>query len=183
VRRTQVAAGVCHNGTVTHDAARLLRALALATVLGVTASACGATPVSAPTTKPTTTVASSTTSTTSATTTTTATTVLVPTTTAAVVPPAPQPTAETAANALVANWASGNRAVALRVATPDAVATLFAVPYPRGLAFDRGCTSAFPPIVCTYGPPAGGPTNAAIYQLYATQAPAGWYIGRVQIES
>jgi hypothetical protein len=100
-----------------------------------------------------------------------------------VVPPAPQPSAEIAANALVGYWASGNRATALRVATPQAVATLFAVPYPPGLAINRGCTSAFPPLICTYGPPGGGPTNAAIYQLYATQTPAGWYVSRVQIET
>ena len=104
------------------------------------------------------------------------------TTVAPVVPPAPQPSPETAANALVGYWASGNRATALRVATPQAVATLFAVHYPSGLAINRGCTTAFPPIICTYGAPGGGPENAPIYQLYETQAPGGWYVSSVQIQ-
>jgi hypothetical protein len=106
-----------------------------------------------------------------------------PTTAAPAVPVAPQPAPETAANALVAAWANGDMTTALRVATSDAVSTLFAVHYPRGEAINRGCTSAFPPIVCTYGPPAGGPTNASIYQLYESQAPGGWYVSSVRIES
>ena len=68
------------------------------------------------------------------------------------------------------------------MATPQAVATLFAVRYPSGLAINRGCTSAFPPIICTFGAPGGGPTNAPIYQLYESQAPGGWYVGSVQIQ-
>jgi hypothetical protein len=162
--------------------ARPVRAVACLAVMGLTAAACGSAHASSPTTRPTTTTAPSTTTTQAPTTTTTA-PPPVPTTAPAVVPLAPQPSAEIAANALVANWASGNRGVALQVATPDAVNTLFAVPYPRGLAINRGCTSAFPPLVCTYGPPAGGPVNAAIYQLYATQAPAGWYVSKVVIET
>ena len=114
---------------------------------------------------------------------TTTTTVPVPTTAVPVIPPAPQPSPEAAANALVGYWASGNRTTALRVATPQAVATLFAVPYPSGLAINRGCTSAFPPIICTFGAPGGGPTNAPIYQLFESQAPGGWYVSSVQIQS
>jgi hypothetical protein len=99
-----------------------------------------------------------------------------------VVPPAPQPSPDAAANALVGYWASGNRTTALRVATPQAVATLFAVAYPSGLAINRGCTSAFPPIICTFGAPGGGPVNAPIYQLLETQAPGGWYVSSVEIQ-
>ena len=157
--------------------------MVFASALGVTAAACGTSQASAPPTQPTTTAAPTTTTTAAPTTTTTATTLPAPTTTAPVVPPAPQPSAEIAANALVGYWATGNRATALRVATPDAVATLFAVPYPPGLAINGGCTSAFPPLICTYGPPGGGPTNAAIYQVYVTQTPAGWYVSKVQIET
>ncbi len=151
-------------------------------MLGVTATACGTSKAAAPTTQPTTTAATATTLQTIPPASTTSTTVPVPTTAAPVIPPAPQPTAEAAANALVGYWASGNRTTALRVATPQAVTTLFAVPYPSGLAVDRGCTSAFPPIICTFGAPGGGPTNAPIYQLYESQAPGGWYVGSVQIQ-
>jgi hypothetical protein len=147
-------------------------------VLGVTATACGTSKAAAPTT----TAATATTLQTIPPASTTSTTVPVPTTAAPVIPPAPQPTAEAAANALVGYWASGNRTTALRVATPQAVTTLFAVPYPSGLAVNRGCTSAFPPIICTFGAPGGGPTNAPIYQLYESQAPGGWYVGSVQIQ-
>ena len=63
-----------------------------------------------------------------------------PTTTTQAVPVAPQPTPEAAARALVeSGWARGNRPVALSVATVNAVDTLFAVPYPPGLAVNRGC--------------------------------------------
>jgi hypothetical protein len=82
----------------------------------------------------------------------------------------------------VGYWASGNRASAARVATSQAIATLFAVPYPSGLAINRGCTSAFPPLICTFGAPGGGPTNAPIYQLYELQAAGGWYVNSVQIQ-
>ncbi|MGD0380212.1 MAG: hypothetical protein ABSC30_09535 [Acidimicrobiales bacterium] len=160
---------------------------AVMVVLGVTATACSSTPSAAPTT----TTPSVTTTTVVPVTTTVAPTTTapggfvplsVPTTAAPVVPPAPQPTAEDAANALVGYWADGNRASALRVATPDAVSTLFASAYPSGLAVNRGCTDAFPPIICTYGAPGGGPTNAPIYQLYESQAPGGWYVGSVKIQ-
>ncbi|HVA03746.1 MAG TPA: hypothetical protein VMU64_08340 [Acidimicrobiales bacterium] len=159
---------------------RSVGAAATVCVLGVIASACGGSKAPAPTTQP-----SQTTTTTLQTippAPSTTTTAPVPTTAAPVIPPAPQPTAEAAANALVGYWASGNRTTALRVATPQAVSTLFAVKYPSGLAINRGCTSAFPPIICTFGAPGGGPINAPIYQLYESQAPGGWYVGSVQIQ-
>jgi len=133
-------------------------------ILGVTATGCSTSETSAPTTRPTTSART-------------------PTTTTLATPGAPQPNAENAASALVSSWASGNKTKALSVATSQAVATLFAVPYTSGLVIDRGCTSAFPPIVCTYGPPGGGPPNAPIYQLYVSQTPEGWYVSSVQIES
>ena len=101
--------------------------------------------------------------------------------TTSTIPAALQPSAEAAANALVSAWASGNKAQALSVATTQAVDSLFAIPYPTGLAIARGCTTAFPPIVCTYGPPGGGPTNASIFQLLVTQASDGWYVSSVQV--
>jgi hypothetical protein len=151
-------------------------------VLGVTATACSSPKASAPTTQATTTTIAATTTTTGSAVTIPPATVPVPTTAAPVVPPAPQPSAEDAADALVAYWSEGNRTTALRVATSQAVSTLFAVPYPSGLAINRGCTDAFPPIICTYGAPGGGPTNAPIYQLYETQAPGGWYVSSVEIQ-
>jgi len=163
---------------------RSLRAAAVVAVLGVAATACGApkaTSSSTTTTALTTTTASTPIQTIPPASSTT-TTAAAPTTTAAVVPPAPQPSPEAAADALVSYWSSGNRTTALRVATPAAVATLFAVKYPSGLAINRGCTTAFPPIICTYGAPGGGPVNAPIYQLYETQAPGGWYVSSVQIQ-
>ena len=151
--------------------------------LGVTAAACGTTKAADPTTQPTTTtVADPTTIATIPPAPTTTTTIAVPTTAAPVIPPAPQPSPDAAANALVGYWASGNRATALRVATPQAVATLFAVKYPDGLAINRGCSSAFPPIICTFGAPGGGPVNAPIYQLLESQAPGGWYVSSVEIQ-
>jgi hypothetical protein len=83
----------------------------------------------------------------------------------------------------VSSWASGNRARALSVATAQSVATLFAVPYPNGLAISRGCTSSFPPLVCTYGPPGGGNSNDPIYQISVSQTAGGWYVSTVRIES
>ena len=164
---------------------RSLGAVAAVAVVSLAAAGCGTSKAAPPTTR----VATGPTTTASATTiqtippaSSTTTTAAVPTTTAAVVPAAPQPNPEAAANALVGYWASGNRATALRVATPQAVATLFAVHYPNGLAINRGCTTAFPPIICTFGAPGGGPVNAPIYQLYETQAPGGWYVSSVQIQ-
>ncbi|HEY5024886.1 MAG TPA: hypothetical protein VII76_07910 [Acidimicrobiales bacterium] len=162
---------------------RSFRATAVVAVLAVTATACGTSKAATPTTGPTTTGATTTAPIqTIPPASTTTTTVPVPTTAPPVIPPAPQPTPEAAANALVSYWASGNRTTALRVATPQAVATLFAVRYPSGLAINRGCSSAFPPIICTFGAPGGGPVNAPIYQLYESQAPGGWYVGSVQIQ-
>ena len=89
--------------------------------------------------------------------------------------------AGSAATALVSSWSTGNRATALTVATPEAVATLFAVPYSSGLAEDRGCSSTFVPIVCTFGPPGGANPNDPIYQIYVSQAAGGWYVSSVKV--
>ena len=113
-----------------------------------------------------------------------------PTTSAPATPPtttwiatAPQPNAAAAAAALVSDWATTNRAGARSVATPQAIAAIFSAPYPGNAAIDRGCTSDFPPIVCTYGPPGGGPSTDPLYQIYVTQSPSGWYVSSVTVES
>lgn len=105
------------------------------------------------------------------------------TTTAPAIPVAPQPSAEQAADALVANWAAGNRPVALSVATQGAVDTLFAVNYTSGLAIDRGCSDGAAPVTCTFGPPGGGNPDDPIYSLTVAQAPNGWYVSSVTVES
>ena len=160
---------------------RSLRAVAGLAALGLLAAACSSTPASAPTTSTSTTGAPGATSTTAATTTTTG-----PppsTTTAPAIPTGLQSSAANAANALVAAWAANNQARALSVATSQAVTTLFADKYPGSLAGSRGCSSSFQPIVCTYGPPGGGPSNAPIFQIYSSEVSGGWYVSSVQIES
>jgi hypothetical protein len=122
--------------------------------------------------------AGSTTTTTKSTTTTTA----VSTTTASV-PSAPQPSAAVAAAALISSWAAGNRAEALTVATASAVTTLFAGHYTSGLAIDRGCSDAFSPIVCDYGPPGGAAPTDPIYEIDVVHAPTGWYVTSVTINN
>jgi hypothetical protein len=105
------------------------------------------------------------------------------TTTTALLPTALKPGAEDAATALVSNWAAGNRAAALTVATPAAVTALFATPYTSGLAIDRGCSTSFSPIVCTFGPPGGASPTDPIFEIDVTQAPGGWYVSSVSTEN
>jgi hypothetical protein len=155
---------VCHNGAMT-TFARSLGAAAAVTALALTATACSSAKTPVPTTQST--IAP--------------TTVPIPTTTTFAIPEAPQPSAQDAASALVADWASGDMAKATTVATSVAVSTLFADPYPNGLAINRGCSTGSSPITCTFGPPGGGPTNDPIFQIMASQLPAGWYVSSVQI--
>ncbi len=103
------------------------------------------------------------------------------TTTTTGLPATRQPSAEAAATAFVADWAAGNRSAALAFSTPAAVTTLFAVPYPEGLAISRGCSTAFLPIVCTYGPPGGAPPTDPIYEIYLSQTAAGWYVSSTKV--
>jgi hypothetical protein len=98
------------------------------------------------------------------------------------VPPAGQPTPDAAAAGLIAAWAAGDRATASTVATPGAVASLFAVRYPgAGLAIPRGCTSEFQPIVCTYGPPGGASPSDQVFEISVSQGPTGWYVSSVRV--
>lgn len=105
------------------------------------------------------------------------------TTTAPPLPTALKPNGADAAAALVSAWASGNRAEALTVATPAAVNTLFAEHYSSGLVIDRGCSMAFSPIVCTYGPPGGASPTDPIYEIDATQVASGWYVSSATMEN
>jgi hypothetical protein len=105
-----------------------------------------------------------------------------PTTTTTTLPNAPLSSGEAAANALVADWAQGNRTSALGVATPSAVTALFAIPYPpSGDAINRGCTTGSAPVTCTFGPNGGANPNLPIYSLTVLQEPSGgWYVSAAQ---
>jgi len=105
------------------------------------------------------------------------------TTTTMALPTALQPGAEAAATTLVSNWAAGNRTAALTVATQAAVTTLFAVPYASGQALDRGCSTSFTPIVCTFGPPGGASPTDPIYEIDVSQTAGGWYVSSVKIDN
>jgi hypothetical protein len=95
---------------------------------------------------------------------------------------APQPSPDLAAAQLVEAWAEGKRAAAASVASPPAVAALFAAAYPgQSLALSRGCSSQFLPIVCTYGPPGGASPNDALFQVDASPTAGGWYVSSVRV--
>jgi hypothetical protein len=104
-------------------------------------------------------------------------------TTTAPVPSAPQPSAAVAAAALIASWAAGNHAEALTVGTASAVSTLFAGHYASGLVIDRGCSDAFSPIVCDYGPPGGAAPTDPIYAIDVVHGPTGWYVTSVTVNN
>lgn len=76
---------------------------------------------------------------------------------------------------------AGDRVQAQTVATAPAVATLFAASYQGQPLNDRGCTDAFPPLVCSWGPYAGG--HGALYQVQVSADANRWYVSGVVIES
>jgi hypothetical protein len=112
-----------------------------------------------------------------------ATSLTAPPTTTLAIPPKLSQSAVAAAAALVSSWANSDRASALTVATESAVATLFAAPYSSGLVIDRGCSDAFSPIVCTYGPEGGASPTDPIYEIYVSKTPEGWYVSSTKIEN
>ncbi|MGH9122121.1 MAG: hypothetical protein ACRDYC_09285, partial [Acidimicrobiales bacterium] len=67
-----------------------------------------------------------------------------------VVPSKPQSSDASAAEILVAAWASDNTAEADTVALPTAVSTLFAIQYPVNNLQDLGCTDIANPATCSY---------------------------------
>lgn len=96
------------------------------------------------------------------------------------VPPAPASSSEGAAVALTSAWGSGDRARAAQVATPAAVATLFALPYPRDNLQFRSCSNGSPS-TCTYRNTAS--STGEIYDLVVVQVTRGWYVTDVQHET
>ncbi len=105
------------------------------------------------------------------------------TTTTLAIPTALKPGAEAAATALISSWETGSKTAALAVATQAAVTPLFAQTYASGMAEDRGCSTAFSPIVCTFGPPGGASPTDPIYEVSVSQAPGGWYVSSVKVEN
>ena len=100
--------------------------------------------------------------------------------TAPAVPSSPQSSSEGAAVALTSAWSSGDRARAAQVATPDAVATLFAIPYPRDNLQFRSCSNGSPS-TCTYRNTAS--SAGEIYDLVVVQGAKGWYVMTIQHET
>jgi len=58
---------------------------------------------------------------------------------------------------------------------------LHATPYANQPLNDRGCTTAFPPLICTWRPYAGG--RGSIYQVSVSPIRGRWYVNAVTIES
>ncbi len=95
-------------------------------------------------------------------------------------PATPQPSPDGAAAALISDWSTGNRTAAAAVASPPAVAGLFAHPYPGGYLQARGCTDpSANPGTCTYADRNSG----SLFEIGVTHLPAGWYVSTVNVES
>ncbi|MGH9116258.1 MAG: hypothetical protein ACRDWW_10585 [Acidimicrobiales bacterium] len=110
---------------------------------------------------------------------TTTTTVAAPTTTAPWGPTALQPSPFAASTRLVQAWAAGDREAAGTIASPPAVAALFASAYPAGNLQSRGCTQGANPGTCTYR----NTVTNGIYEIGVTDGPGGWYVSSVTPES
>jgi hypothetical protein len=94
-------------------------------------------------------------------------------------PTAPQPSPDAAASRLVSAWSTNNRPAALAVASPQAVDTLFAQPYPAGYLQSRGCTTGANPATCTYR----NTKTDGIYQIGVSSGASGWYVSAVTPET
>ncbi|HET6914847.1 MAG TPA: hypothetical protein VFH56_02040 [Acidimicrobiales bacterium] len=92
---------------------------------------------------------------------------------------APQPSPDSAAARLISAWSTGNQALARTVASPSAVSTLFAQPYPAGYLQARGCTTGANPGTCTYR----NTRTDAIYEIQVTSGASGWYVSAVTPET
>lgn len=95
-------------------------------------------------------------------------------------PSSPQKTQDAAAAHLVAAWKAGDRVSALTDATPAAVDSTFAQPYPAGGVQFRSCSNAVAgPSFCDYRIFATG----ALLELSVSMTPGGWEISAAQFES
>lgn len=173
-RRSALAAGAVVAGAVVLAACGAGRHTAVPTTVttGRPKSVTSASPATA---------ASTTTTTASAATTTRAARTATSRTATVPLPPDPQPTAEGAADLFMQSWIDGNRAGSVSVAVRSAVAALYARPYANQPLNDRGCTTAFQPLICTWGPYGGG--SGSIYQISVSAVGSRWYVSAVTIES
>lgn len=113
-----------------------------------------------------------------------ATTITAPPTSAAPAPTttiysatAPQASPDLAGSHLLAAWRTGDRAAALTAATPAAVDTVFAKPYPAGGVQPRSCAQAVAgPSACVYR------VNSGLLSLDAVAAGGGWIIQAATFE-
>lgn len=95
-------------------------------------------------------------------------------------PASPQRSPDAAAAALVSAWGRADRAEASSVASPAAVATLFAIAYPSGRIQARGCTDAsVNPGTCTYR----NTETEGIYEVTVVEGSSGWYVSAVTPET
>lgn len=103
-------------------------------------------------------------------------TTVAPTTTA-YEPSSPQTSAAAAASSLLAAWLRGDRDAAAAVASPAAVASLFA--FPGRTLQARGCSDGQLPLTCSF---ADRSASGHFYEVDATQTPSGgWYVVSVEV--
>jgi WD40-like Beta Propeller Repeat len=103
-----------------------------------------------------------------------------PATTPAPLPSDPQPTPQAAAEDLMQDWEQGNRSAGTTVATPSAVASLFATPF-TGTAPDlEDCGSTVLPAFCLFTPL--GPQSSETYSLQLLPEGSDWYVEAVSVE-
>lgn len=92
-------------------------------------------------------------------------------------PTSPQGSAAAAASSLLAAWLRGDRGAAASVASPAAVASLFA--FPGRPLQPRGCSDGQLPLTCSY---ADRSASGRFYEVDATQTAAGgWYVVSVEV--
>lgn len=96
-------------------------------------------------------------------------------------PRAPQGSPYAATSQLLTAWSAHNRAAALKVASPAAVARLFALKYPSAGLLQDGCSTppANAPSSCTYR---YGSTQDLL-SVSVTNFASGWGVTGVQLES
>jgi hypothetical protein len=93
------------------------------------------------------------------------------------VPGTPQSSPDGAATLLIEAWGQASRVKAAAVASSQAVAALFALPYPGNALQGRGCSETISPATCTYR------DASSLIEMDVTRTPAGWYVSSVVAES
>ncbi len=87
-----------------------------------------------------------------------------------------------AASVLLDEWVAGDRKGAERVASADAVGTLFAAAYAGQPLVPRGCSRAGrSPVTCVYGPAGRIAPTSPTYRLVLLAHAGGWYVAKVVV--